>query len=66
MQSLYPNVRIEFVKFPEELKGKYQTFTQANLDKLRSVGYTKEFTPIEIGIKKYVEILNSTGGVLIG
>lgn len=66
MQSLYPNVRIEFVKFPEELKGKYQTFTQANLDKLRSVGYTKEFTPVDIGIKKYVEILNSTGGVLVG
>jgi len=65
MQSLYPNVRIEFVKFPEELKGKYQTFTQANLNRLRSAGYTKEFTPIEIGIKKYVEILNSTGGVLV-
>ncbi len=66
MQSLYPNVRIEFVKFPEELKGKYQTFTQADLSRLRAVGYKDEFTPIEIGIKKYVETLKSTGGVLIG
>ncbi len=65
MQSLYPNVRIEFVKFPEELKGKYQTFTQADLSKLRSVGYKDKFTPIEIGIKKYVEILKSTGGYYI-
>jgi len=66
MQDLYPNVRIEFIKFPEELRGKYQTFTQANLENLRSVGYEKDFTPIEIGVKKYTEILNSTGGVLVG
>ena len=65
MQSLYPNIRIEFIKFPEELKGKYQTFTQANLERLRAVGYKDEFTPLEIGIKKYVEILKSTGGYYI-
>ncbi len=66
MQSLYQNVRIEFIKFPEELKNKYQAFTQANLDKLKAVGYTKEFTPIETGVEKYVEILKTTGGVSIG
>ena len=65
MQELYPNVRIEFIKFPEELRGKYQTFTQANLENLRSVGYEKDFIPIEVGIKKYVEILNLTGGALV-
>lgn len=62
MQSLYQNVRIEFIKFPEELKGKYQAFTQADLENLRKVGYKKDFTPIENGVKSYVEILKSSNG----
>ncbi len=62
MQKLYENVRIEFIKFPDELKDKYQTFTQADISLLRQVGYEKEFTPLEDGVTKYVEILKSTGG----
>ncbi len=65
MQGLYPNVRIEFIKFPEQLKGKYQTFTQADLTNLRKAGYMKEFTPVEIGVRKYVEILKTTGGYYV-
>lgn len=44
---------------PEKLKKHYQNFTEANLMKLRSVGYTKEFTSLEAGISQYVnEFLN--------
>lgn len=62
MQRLYKNVRIEFIKFPEELKDKYQTFTQADISLLKGVGYDKRFVPLEEGVAKYVEILKSTGG----
>ncbi|WP_035589805.1 ADP-glyceromanno-heptose 6-epimerase [Hippea jasoniae] len=64
MQGLYKNVRIEFIKFPDELKGKYQTFTQADLSKLREAGYMKKFTPLEVGVRQYVEILKTSGGIL--
>ncbi|AEA33090.1 ADP-glyceromanno-heptose 6-epimerase [Hippea maritima] len=65
MQELYSNVRIEFVEFPEELKGKYQDFTKADLNKLRSVGYEKEFTSLEEGVRRYVDVLKSTEGVWV-
>ncbi len=62
MTGLYDNVRIEYVKFPESLKGKYQTFTQANLERLRSAGYSDDFTSLEDGVKAYVACLKETGG----
>jgi ADP-L-glycero-D-manno-heptose 6-epimerase len=49
---------IEYVPFPDELKGKYQNYTKAELGALRSLGYENEFTSLEDGIRKYVEILN--------
>lgn len=47
--------KIEYIPFPDELRGQYQNYTQANLDKLRAVGYTKEFTLLEKGVAKYVD-----------
>ncbi len=41
---------IEYVPFDERLKGKYQSFTQADLTALRAAGYTAEFTPLEQGL----------------
>lgn len=40
---------------PEELRGKYQYFTQADMNKLRAAGYTTPFTPVEEGIRLYVQ-----------
>ena len=48
-------VNIEFIEMPEQLKGKYQYFTEAKMDKLRSIGYDKEFYSLEDGIKDYVQ-----------
>lgn len=47
--------KIGFKEMPEELKGKYQYYTQADLSKLRTVGYTKPMTSLEEGIKQYVQ-----------
>lgn len=46
---------IEFIKMPEELREKYQYYTQASMDKLREAGYWGEFYSLEAGIKDYVQ-----------
>jgi ADP-L-glycero-D-manno-heptose 6-epimerase len=46
--------RIEYIPFPEALKGQYQSYTRADLRSLRAAGYTRAFTPLETGIAKLV------------
>jgi len=50
---------IEYIPFPEHLKGVYQSFTQADLSALRGLGYTKPFVPVETGVRSYLEQLNA-------
>ena len=47
-------VKINFVPTPEEIRDKYQYFTQANMKKLSLAGYDKPFTLLEDGIGAYV------------
>ncbi|MDA8299778.1 MAG: ADP-glyceromanno-heptose 6-epimerase [Deltaproteobacteria bacterium] len=49
---------LEYVKFPEHLKGAYQSFTEADIAALRNIGYKENFTPVEEGVKKYLGWLN--------
>jgi ADP-L-glycero-D-manno-heptose 6-epimerase len=51
--------RIEFVPMPANLRGHYQSFTEARTDRLRTAGYTGQFTTLEDGVRRYVEILQS-------
>lgn len=46
--------RIEYIDMPEQLRGKYQYFTQANIDKLRHAGCPIRFTSLEDGVADYV------------
>jgi ADP-L-glycero-D-manno-heptose 6-epimerase len=46
--------QIEFIEMPETLKGKYQYFTQAEISKLRSVGYIRPFTSLEDAVADYI------------
>jgi ADP-L-glycero-D-manno-heptose 6-epimerase len=48
---------IEYIPFPEALKGKYQSFTQADLSNLRAAGYADEFLTVEQGVANYVPYL---------
>ncbi len=52
---------IEFVDTPEDIRDKYQYFTQANMQKLRAAGYQKSFTSLESGVNDYVRNYLSTG-----
>ena len=45
---------IEFIDMPEDLRDKYQYYTQANMDKLKAAGYTKDFYSLEKGVDDYV------------
>lgn len=45
---------IEYIDMPEQLRGKYQYFTEANIDKLRAAGCPVRFTPLEDGVADYV------------
>jgi ADP-L-glycero-D-manno-heptose 6-epimerase len=48
---------IEYVPFPPELAGKYQSFTEADLTRLREAGYPGEFMTVEQGVAAYVKEL---------
>ncbi|MDR1935644.1 MAG: ADP-glyceromanno-heptose 6-epimerase [Candidatus Accumulibacter sp.] len=45
---------IEYIPFPEALAGKYQSFTQADLSRLREAGYDAPFASVEEGVARYV------------
>jgi ADP-L-glycero-D-manno-heptose 6-epimerase len=48
---------IEYIDFPEALNGKYQSYTQADLTRLRGAGYVAEFATVEAGVADYVQSL---------
>jgi len=54
---------IEYIPFPAELKGKYQSYTQADVGALRASGYDAPFLTVEQGVARYVEkLLQRAGG----
>ncbi|HEX4926503.1 MAG TPA: ADP-glyceromanno-heptose 6-epimerase [Burkholderiales bacterium] len=50
---------IEYVPFPPQLAGKYQSFTEADLSKLRAAGYPGEFMDVDKGVAAYVKDLQA-------
>ena len=47
--------QVEFIDMPDSLRGQYQSFTRAPMDRLRAAGYGGQFTPLEEGIRRYVQ-----------
>jgi ADP-L-glycero-D-manno-heptose 6-epimerase len=50
---------LDYIPFPDHLKGAYQSFTQANLDALRASGCQHSFKSVEEGVGLYLQWLNS-------
>ena len=48
---------IEYIPFPPQLVGKYQSFTEADMKKLREAGYPGEFMTVDQGVAAYVRDL---------
>lgn len=53
-RALGKEPQITFIPTPEDIRDKYQYFTEANMKKLRSIGYNKPFHTLEEGIADYV------------
>lgn len=51
---------IEYIPFPEALKGKYQAYTQADLTHLREAGFTAPMHTVQEGTVKYMQYLSQT------
>ena len=51
---------LEYIDFPEALKGKYQNFTQADIANLREAGYDAPLLSVEAGCSLYVQHLLKT------
>ncbi|ANY15613.1 ADP-glyceromanno-heptose 6-epimerase [Bordetella pseudohinzii] len=45
---------IRYIPFPDDLKGRYQSFTQANVDNLRAAGFTAPMRDVQTGVSEYV------------
>ncbi len=46
--------QIEYIPFPDKLKGRYRAFTQADLTNLRAAGYDKPFKTVAEGVTEYM------------
>ena len=46
---------ITYIPFPDALRGKYQSYTQADMSALRNAGYAEPFLSVEQGVARYVE-----------
>ena len=54
-QTMQVPEAISFIDTPADIRDKYQYFTEANMSKLQRAGYAKSFTPLEDGVRDYVQ-----------
>ena len=59
--ALNKPINIEFIDTPLDIRDKYQYFTEANMSKLKSIGYAQSFYSLEDGVKDYVQQYLMTG-----
>lgn len=50
---------IQYIPFPDHLKGAYQSYTQADISALRAAGYEGRFHTVEEGVRQYLDWLNA-------
>jgi ADP-L-glycero-D-manno-heptose 6-epimerase len=53
--ALNLETKIEFIDMPEDIRDKYQYFTEADMNKLRNAGYADAFASLEEGVTDYVQ-----------
>lgn len=49
---------IDYIPFPDHLRGRYQSFTEADMSRLRAIGYDAPFKTVEEGVAEYLAWLN--------
>jgi len=53
-KTLGKSANIEYVDMPQAIRGQYQYFTEARVERLRRAGYNAGFTPLEVAVGQYV------------
>lgn len=62
LEALIEQNILEYMPFPEALKGKYQSYTQADISALRAAGYKEPFLNVAQGVERYVgQMLKAAG-----
>jgi ADP-L-glycero-D-manno-heptose 6-epimerase len=51
--------RLQYIDFPEALKGKYQSYTEADLSILRATGCDHSFLSVGQGVARYLKYLST-------
>ena len=57
LEAMQAEGAIRYIPFPEDLKGRYQSYTQADISALRESGYEAPFFTVEQGVRRYWEEL---------
>lgn len=57
--NFHGGAEIEYIPFPDHLKGRYQSFTEADIGALRAAGYDQPFKTVAEGVAEYLQWLNA-------
>jgi ADP-L-glycero-D-manno-heptose 6-epimerase len=60
LDSIAEQGLVEYITFPDALRGKYQCYTQADLTALRATGCDHKFVDVQTGVPKYVQWMAKT------
>lgn len=58
VMAYHNKTELDYIPFPEKLKGRYQAYTQADLTKVKTAGYNKPFKTVAEGVTEYMAWLN--------
>jgi ADP-L-glycero-D-manno-heptose 6-epimerase len=59
LEDLVKQGLLRYVEFPEDLKGRYQSYTQADVSALRKAGFTAPLRDVQTGVTQYVQALHA-------
>lgn len=66
IESMHSKLKITYCDFPDDLRGKYQSFTEADMTKLKAAGYKDGFTNFVIAVEEYCRFLDAGGYYVLG
>ena len=66
IESMHSKMRTTYCDFPDELRGKYQSFTEADMKNLTAAGYKGGFTNFVLAVEEYCRFLDAGGYYTLG
>ena len=66
IESMHSKMKVTYCEFPDELRGKYQSFTEADMKKISAAGYKEGFTNFVIAVEEYCKFLEGGGYYQLG